>query len=210
MFRKLRRYIKTFLNTPPIGTWEQWLRLQGVEVRGKVNIFGKPRIIRWGNPSIIIEDGVTLDSDPVHNDAGIVHPCTLSVTGNGCLCIGKNSGFSGVQICCNNKITIGKNVWVGTNVTIYDTDFHPIDPYERLKIPNATAKSAEVVIEDGVWIGANAMILKGVHIDRCAVIAAGSIVTKDVPAFTIYGGNPAKLIKDIPQHSNYNYNELFE
>lgn len=209
MFRKLRRYIKTILNTPPIGTWEQWLQLQGVEVRGKVNIFGKPRIIRWGNPSIVIEDGVTLDSDPVHNDAGIVHPCTLSVTGNGRLCIGKNSGFSGVQICCTNKITIGKNVWVGTNVTIYDTDFHPIDPYERLVI-DAPAQSAEVVIDDCVWIGSNAMILKGVHVGKGAVIAAGAIVTKDVPEFTIYGGNPAKLIREIPRNEKYNYNELFE
>ena len=59
-----------------------------------------------------------------------------------------------------------------------------------------------------MWIGANAMILKGVHIGRGSVIAAGSIVTKDVPEFTVFGGNPAKLIRKIPRDSNYNYNEL--
>ena len=178
-------------------------------MQGKVNVFGKPSIIRWGSPTIVIEDGVTFDSDPMHNDAGIIHPCTLSVTGSGSLSIGKNSGFSGVQICCTKNITIGNNVWVGANVTIYDTDFHPIDPYERLKL-DTPALSAEVVIEDCVWIGSNAMILKGVHIGKGAVIAAGSIVTKDVPELTIYGGNPAKFIREIPRNEKYNYKELFE
>ncbi len=209
MLRGLRRILKRILATPPIGTWEKWFEFNGAEVKGKVNVFGKPCIIRWGRPTIVIEDGVTFDSDPMHNDAGIIHPCTLSVTGDGCLHIGKNSGFSGVQICCTKSITIGNNVWVGANVTIYDTDFHPIDPYERLKL-NTPAQSAEVVIEDCVWIGANAMILKGVHIGRGAVIAADSIVTKDVPEFTIFGGNPAKLIREIPRNEKYNYNELFE
>ena len=207
MFRKVKRILKKVISTPPIGSWESWLRFNGVEVRGTVNVYGKPRIIRWGFPTVVIEDGVTLDSDPTHNDAGIIHPCTLSVTGEGFLYIGKNSGFSGVQICCTKKITIGRNVWVGANVTIYDTDFHPIDPYERL-ILDSPASSADVIIDDCVWIGANAMILKGVHIGRGSVIAAGSIVTKDVPEFTVFGGNPAKLIRKIPRDSNYNYNEL--
>lgn len=209
MLKKIKRIIKSIIFTPPIGSWEKWLRFKGVEVCGSVNIFGLPRIIRWGNPTIIIEDGVTFDSDPMHNDAGIVHPCTLSAIGDARLYIGKNSGLSGVQICCTKSITIGKNVWVGANVTIYDTDFHPIDPYERLRL-DTPAKSADVLIDDCVWIGANSMILKGVHIGRGAVIAAGSVVTKDVPEFTICGGNPAKVIREIPHNSSYNYNKLFE
>lgn len=209
MFRKLRRIIKTIISTPPIGSWEDWLRLQGVEVRGNVNVFDKPRIIRWGNnASIVIENGVTLDSDPFHSEAGIVHPCTL-VSDHGDLYIGENTGMSGAQICCAYKIVIGRNVWLGANVTIYDTDFHSIDPYERLKL-NTPAQGAEVVIEDCAWIGANAMILKGVHIGKGAVIGAGSVVTKDVPELTIYGGNPAKFIREIPRNEKYNYNELFE
>lgn len=207
MFKKIKRIIKEIISTPPIGSWESWLRFNGAEVRGKVNVYGKPRIIRWGSPTVVIENGVTLDSDPTHNDAGIIHPCTLSVTGNGRLYIGEGSGMSGVQICCTKSITIGKKVWVGANVTIYDTDFHPIDPYERL-ILDSPALSADVIIDDCVWIGANAMILKGVHIGKGSVIAAGSIVTKDVPEFTVFGGNPAKLIRKIPRDSNYNYNEL--
>lgn len=53
----------------------------------------------------------------------------------------------------------------------------------------------DVIIEDGVWVGCNVTILKGVHIGKGSVIAAGSIVTKDVPPYSIVGGNPAKVIK---------------
>jgi len=209
MFKKLRRIFKLIICTPPIGSWEDWLRLQGIDVRGKVHVYGKPCIVRWGNPSIVIEDGVILDSDPIHNNS-IMRPCRISVTGNAHLSIGRNTGLSGVRIGCEKSIIIGNNVWIGANATIYDTDFHPIDPYERLILQDVPCKKAEVVIDDSVWIGANSMILKGVHIGKGAVIAAGSIVTKDVPEFTIYGGNPAKLIREIPRNEKYNYNELFK
>lgn len=196
MFRKIRRYIKTFVNTPPLGTWEKWLRLQGVEVRGSVNVYGMPRIICSG--TMVLEDGVTLDSNSMSNMAGIVHPCSIEVTSGGKVFVGKNSGMSGVLICCQESVFIGENVGIGANVTIYDNDSHPINPYERIHSsdPHLT-KTKPVVIDDYAWIGANAMILKGVHIGRGAVIGAGSVVTSDVPELTIYAGNPARYIKDI-------------
>lgn len=198
MFRKLKRVIKSIISTPPIGSWEKWLRFHGVDVRGRVNVFGKPKIVRWGNPTIVIEDGVTLDSDPIHNEAGIVHPCTLAVTGSGKLHIGAGTGMSGVLICCQESVTIGKHVGMGANVTIYDTDFHPVNPYERIVVNrNSDIKRKPVQIDDYVWIGANAMVLKGVHIGRGAVIGAGSVVTKDVPELTVYAGNPARFVKNI-------------
>lgn len=198
MFRKLKRLLKTIVSTPPIGTWEKWFALNGAEVHGKVNVFGKPRIIRWGRPTIVIENGVTFDSDPMHNEAGIVHPCTLAVTGDGKLYIGEGTGMSGVLICCQESVTIGKHVGIGANVTIYDTDFHPVNPYERIVInQDKDIRKKPVQIDDYAWIGANAMILKGVHIGRGAVIGAGSVVTKDVPDLTVYAGNPAKLVKNV-------------
>ena len=198
MFRKLKRIIKTFICTPPLGTWEKWLNLKGVDVRGKVRVYGKPNIITWGNPSIIVEEGVTFDSDPMHNEAGILHPCTLAVTGRGKLYIGAETGMSGVLICCQEDVTIGSHVGLGANVTIYDTDFHSINPYERIVInSDNTIKRKPVRIDDYAWIGANAMILKGVHIGRGAVIGAGSVVSCAVPELTVFAGNPAKYIKDI-------------
>ena len=106
--------------------------------------------------------------------------------------------MSGVLICCQESVTIGKHVGIGANVIIYDTDFHPVNPYERIVVNNdKDIKRKPVQIDDYVWIGANAMILKGVHIGRGAVIGAGSVVTNDVPELTIYAGNPARFIKDV-------------
>lgn len=89
---------------------------------------------------------------------------------------------------CHKKITIGNNVFIGENVVIRDSDNHTINNKEEI--------TKEVTISDNVWIGCNSIILKGVTIEKGAVIAAGSVVTKDVKANTLVGGNPAKLIKE--------------
>jgi len=197
MFRKFKRIVRTIVSTPPIGTWEKWLRNKGVDVKGHVNVDGKPVFTIWGRSTIVIEDGVTLQSNPRHNEAGIVHPCTFfAENSNAKIYIGKHTGMSGALICCEKSIHIGNYVGLGANVSIYDTDFHPINPYSRL-FTDDQPKRAEVFIDDFVWVGANSMILKGVHIGKGAVIGAGSVVTKDVPPYTIYAGNPAKFIREI-------------
>lgn len=87
-----------------------------------------------------------------------------------------------------NKIIFGDNVMVGPRASFY-TAGHPIDP---------TIRTAElefgtpIIVEDNVWIGGSATILPGVTIGKNAIVAAGAVVTKDVPANTIVGGNPAK------------------
>jgi len=91
------------------------------------------------------------------------------------------------------SITIGKNVLIGTSVEIYDSNFHGIKPDKRrISIPE---DSAEVVIEDNVFIGSNVKVLKGVTIGRDSVIANGSLVIKSIPSGVVAGGNPAKVIK---------------
>lgn len=97
-----------------------------------------------------------------------------------------------------NYINIGDNVMFGPRVSLY-TAGHPIDPTirnEQLEF------GQEINIGDNVWIGGNAVVLAGVSIGENSVIAAGSIVTKDVPPNTIVGGNPAKVIKHI-KNSDY-------
>lgn len=88
-------------------------------------------------------------------------------------------------------IQIGNNVLIGHQVVLATLD-HDFDPQER-----GVLHPAPIVIEDDVWIGANATITKGVRIGHGAIVAAGSVVTKDVPAMTIVGGSPARVIKEI-------------
>lgn len=102
-----------------------------------------------------------------------------------------NSGFinEGVQITCASKVIIGNGCAIARDVIIRDYDAHMIEEPDYL-----IAK--EIFIGDHVWIGNRAMILKGVKIGDGAIIAAGSIVTKDVPSRCIVAGVPAKIIKE--------------
>lgn len=90
-----------------------------------------------------------------------------------------------------SHITIGSNVAIAWNVTIMDSDFHN---YNVNDIPQIITK--KITIGNNVWIGNNVIVLKGVSIGDNAIIAAGSVVTKDVPPSTAVGGNPARKIKE--------------
>lgn len=92
------------------------------------------------------------------------------------------------QIRCKNFISIGKNTRISRNVQIWDDDHH--------NIVGKVQKKNEIIIGDNVWIGAGSIILKGVHIGEGSMIAAGAVVTRDVPAHCVVGGVPAKVIKE--------------
>jgi len=92
-----------------------------------------------------------------------------------------------------NYINIGNNVMFGPRVSLY-TAGHPIDPTIR----NDQLEFGQAInIEDNVWIGGSATILPGVTVGKNSIVAAGAIVTKNVPPNTVVGGNPAKIIKHI-------------
>lgn len=92
-----------------------------------------------------------------------------------------------------NRIIIGDNVMVGPRVSFF-TAGHPTDPIVRRK---DLEFGLPIVVEDNVWIGGNSTILPNVTIGKNSIIAAGAVVTKDVPSNTIVGGNPAKVIRHI-------------
>ena len=113
---------------------------------------------------------------------------------------------SGTKLVAAAKITIGSDVLISWNCSIVDHDSHSLLFNERKDdVVNwgrnykdwSNVKTAEVVVEDKVWIGFNAVILKGIRIGEGAVVAAGSVVTKNVEPYTVVGGNPAKLIKKL-------------
>lgn len=111
----------------------------------------------------------------------------------------------GTRIWSVKKITIGNRVLISHNVNIQDNISHPLDSKERhedYKHIFTTGdqlevdfKAEEIVIEDDVWIGFNAIIRKGIKIGKGAIVGAGSVVTKDVPPYAIVVGNPAQIIK---------------
>jgi maltose O-acetyltransferase len=110
---------------------------------------------------------------------------------HGKLVVGTNSRINGVHIDAAESVVIGKNVRIAPYTIILDSDFHDVRDHF------SSGKSAPIIIEDNVWIATRSTILKGVTIGRNSVVAAGSVVTRDVPANSIVGGVPAKVIKYI-------------
>lgn len=99
-----------------------------------------------------------------------------------------------VSITARSGVTLGNDVMLGPNVVINDGNHRFSD---KDKPMNRQGHASEpIVIEDDVWIASNSIILKGVHIGKGAVIAAGSVVTKDVPPYTVVAGVPARKIKN--------------
>lgn len=92
-----------------------------------------------------------------------------------------------------NRIIIGNNVMLGPRVSLY-TAGHPIDPEVRA---SELEFGKEIIIGDNVWIGGNSVILPGISIGNNSIVAAGSVVTKNVEDNSIVGGNSAKLIRKI-------------
>lgn len=133
------------------------------------------------------------------NPIGTKDPCCFYVSSNAQLIIGDNTGLSQTAIVCTSQITIGNNVKVGGGTRIYDTDFHSLDYKKRQNKEEDCLyrKSLPINIGNDVFIGSRCIILKGVTIGDCSIIAAGSIVTKSIPPKEIWGGVPAKYIKAI-------------
>lgn len=124
----------------------------------------------------------------------------------------------GTRIWSGEKIEIGDNVLISHNVNIMDTNSHEIDAQERKEttlhiftkghpIEKGNIVTKPIKIENHVWINFNSIILKGVTIGEGSIISAGSIVTKDVPPYSLVAGTPAKVIKSISPSVNTNANE---
>ncbi len=123
-------------------------------------------------------------------NARILNGCKITVKDNARLEIGKDTFINmNCNICCCEKVSIGSDVGIAEDVIIRDSDEHDI-------LIDGHKKTKPVKIGNHVWIGMRSIILKGVTIGDGAIIAAGSVVTKDIPANTIAGGVPARVIRD--------------
>lgn len=158
--------------------------LRGVdEVGPRVRtVGGPPRIVNFGFMSIGADTRIV--SHVVQ-----VELCTGE---EGRLTIGNGTHINyGVSVGATRSVEIGNRVRLGPYTRIVDSDFH--DVYNRA-LP---AVPRPVVIEDDVWVGMNAVILPGVRIGKASIVGTGSVVTKDVPPYTVVGGIPAKVLRQL-------------
>lgn len=141
------------------------------------------------NTKLILEENATfsLEEDWTIVDKG----CVVYVGKGKNLSVGSQTYISSnVKILAHDNISIGKNCMIASGVQIFAGDGHPI--YQNGACINP---DAPVVLEDNVWLGSRALILKGVTVGKGSIVAAGAVVTKDVPPHSIAAGNPSKIIK---------------
>jgi acetyltransferase-like isoleucine patch superfamily enzyme len=155
------------------------------------------RFVRNNQPGAII----------LGNHVSCYAGCSFSVGPNGHCKVGDFTLLNGALIMAEDNIEIGSHCLVSWNVGIADSDFHPLQPAQRLvdakalapfykdRPPRPKLHTAPVIISDNVWIGMNATILKGITIGENSVVAAGSVVTKPVPPNVVVAGNPAVVVK---------------
>lgn len=130
----------------------------------------------------------------IHDSFDIYSGAKIYINDNAHLELGSGYINHNLNLSCFQSIKIGLNVVISENVTIRDSDNHILND-------DADKMTQPIIIGNHVWIGMNATILKGVSIGDGAVVAAGSIVTKDVPPKTLVAGVPARIIKnDIRWH----------
>lgn len=174
-----------------------------LRVSNKIYILGKGKII--------------IGDDFKFSSGGCINPISRNIRGAMFLMtpkarieIGNRVGISSSYLWAKERITIGNDVNIGGDCLIMDNDAHPIDYEQRRRTYvkevgeesyYKTIGTSPIEIGDDVWIGARCQILKGVHIGARSIIAAGSIVTKDIPADCIAGGNPCRVIRNIDSTS---------
>lgn len=161
-------------------------------------LYGSARIYNMGARSEEISIG----------SGSIVRGELLRFAHGGRITIGRSCYIGhGTRIWSGASVTVGDNVLIAHNVSIFDNLTHPLDWRERRKHFDMIASRGHpfdidlgdkpVTIGDDAWIGAQSIILRGVRIGARAIVAAGAVVTQDVPSDAIVGGNPARLLRHI-------------
>lgn len=198
---KVRRAMQT-----PWKVWNEVLRwlayprirllfaLNGIPWGEGWRFHGVPIIQKHQGSRMEFGSYLQLRSSARSNPLGANRPVILSTLRAGAVLeIGDRFAMTGGTVCAAERITIGQEVTVGANTTIMDSDFHPLDPEQRRLHPQR-ASTAPVLIQDGVFIGVQCLILKGITLGQGCVVGAGSVVTQDIPAGAIVAGNPAQPI----------------
>ena len=188
--RHLLRQLPSFL-------WLFELKIRGVHMTSPIRLFGHPICSRYPGSFISLGSDVTLDSSARANPLGGSSPCVLrTMTSTAHLTLGDRVGLSSSIIVAGNSIEIGEDTILGAGSMVLDNDFHARGPGFSW-LTEYSKNSKPVKIGRGCFIGARSIILKGVTLGDRVVIGAGSVVTKDIPAYSIAAGNPARIVGTI-------------
>jgi len=167
--------------------WVQWFWNSWKHKRGKGSVIRRrTRIdVMPFNEFTIGKDSLIEDFATVNNQVGPVVIGDRSLIGISCVVIG--------------PVTVGNDVLLAQHVVMSGLNHL----FEDISMPINQQKctTAEIIIEDEVWIGANVVITSGTRVGKHAVVAAGSVVTKDVPPYSVVAGNPAKVLKQYDPKS---------
>lgn len=206
MYRNILSKLLSFKRYPEFFLLLWWrvvtprgVRRTGVELAKGVEFFGAPVVSLTPGSRITVDTHVSLCSDSRYTALGVNHPVVLRTLNTGALIeIGAHTGISGASICAATQVSIGANCLIGANAVIVDTDFHSIRATNRRYDSSLSdLTSSPVAIGDNVFIGAGAIILKGVRIGENSIIGAGSVVTRSIPDNTIAAGNPAVVVGTV-------------
>lgn len=147
-------------------------------------------IFKANDSRIVLGKNHVYNSSGYTNHIGLNHRCVMTTMQSGAeIVIGDGFGMSSSTITAFTSVRIGNDVRIGANCVIMDGDFHLDDP--------RTNDPRPVVIDDNVWLGANVVVMKGVHIGCNSVIGVNSVVTKDIPGNVVAGGNPCRVLREL-------------
>lgn len=198
----LKQILIKFLNLPTTLRIKLYPRINRMILKAHNVAFGRnlqiPGKVFWliGGGKLKIGDNFYFSSGDAVNPMMSNLQGAVYVEPGAELTIGNNVGMSSTRIWVHDSVAVGDNVKIGACVLITDTDAHPMD-YMVRRTSNKGTKSAPIVIEDDVWVGAHSIILKGVTIGARSIIGAGSVVTKSIPADCVAAGNPCRVIKNL-------------
>ena len=188
---------KYSLRLLPSFLWRWELRLIGVCWSSAPTLCGRPFVSRSAGSTILFGRTVFLDSSRHNNPLGGEKPCVLrTMTSTARLILGDRVGLSSSTIVSGSSIEIGEDTILGAGSMVLDNDFHALGPGFSW-LTEYSKNSKPVKIGRGCFIGVRSIILKGVTLGDRVIIGAGSVVTKDVPAFSIAAGNPARIVGTI-------------
>jgi len=176
----------------------------GTEHAALPKVFGTPQLAKTPGAKIIIGREVVLVSSSIRATAAtLLGPVRLhALSETAAILIGDGVGLNGTSITARSRtIRIGDHSMFAPNVVVVDSDFHSIWPAENRPYSPGFEHDADVTIGRNVWIGMRAIVLKGATIGDGAIIAAGSVVTGDIPGNVLAGGVPARVIRPLGSES---------